>query len=56
MDNGKCVKTCPEGKYANITVCESCHINCATCDGNLSNNCLSCKNNLGLDYFDFTSK
>ncbi|CAG8475724.1 4639_t:CDS:10 [Diversispora eburnea] len=45
LDNEQCVKSCPAGKVINSddkATCIACSPNCATCDGPLINQCLSC--------------
>ena len=41
-----CNSTCPDGQYANASVCSLCSINCVTCITNASN-CLTC----GLSFY-----
>ncbi|XP_050185248.1 proprotein convertase subtilisin/kexin type 5 isoform X1 [Myiozetetes cayanensis] len=43
--NTTCVKTCPDGYYADSDEgqCSACHSACVTCTGKYSSQCLSCK-------------
>ncbi|KAL4499150.1 hypothetical protein ABPG72_017052 [Tetrahymena utriculariae] len=40
----KCVTTCPSKYFANTSnnTCSACHPTCNSCNGSLSNNCISC--------------
>ncbi|EAR81968.2 REJ domain protein, partial (macronuclear) [Tetrahymena thermophila SB210] len=40
----QCVKSCNENQFQNqlLQLCQACDNTCASCDGNSSNNCLSC--------------
>ncbi|CAG8432925.1 6071_t:CDS:10 [Diversispora eburnea] len=42
LDEEKCVKTCPDGKFKNQTICSACDQACNTCNGPSSEQCLSC--------------
>ena len=44
FSNGNCVTSCPTNQYLNSTnsSCLNCTSGCRTCNGPLSNNCLSC--------------
>ncbi|EAR90502.2 zinc finger lsd1 subclass family protein (macronuclear) [Tetrahymena thermophila SB210] len=47
LNNNQCLSTCPPGQYpfkqTNNNICQSCDKNCKTCNGQNSNNCLSCQ-------------
>jgi proprotein convertase subtilisin/kexin type 5 len=44
LKSGSCVYTCGDGFYEDDSdnTCGTCHSTCATCDGGLSTNCLTC--------------
>lgn len=47
-----CNSTCPDSYFGNATtwVCDSCDSTCLTCNSSLSTDCLSCGNNLYLNF------
>jgi proprotein convertase subtilisin/kexin type 5 len=54
--NNQCVSSCGLGYFILSGVCKVCNSACYTCDGTLSNNCLSC-NPLSLNkYYDSIQK
>lgn len=44
LSGSNCVTKCPSGTFGNYqtTLCESCYMGCATCDGGATTDCLTC--------------
>ncbi|CAG8666017.1 12101_t:CDS:2, partial [Acaulospora morrowiae] len=56
LDNGRCISSCPPGKYvsqADNFTCIACDSSCTTCNGPSADHCLSCTN---PNFFAFNGK